>query len=1120
MGWSIHCKLWIDDDGPCDDVECYEILCIISFLTVESQHFVVFTQPIAPIAMTDILDAPVPYLVGFHSQYLHKVDVKDRPHDAVFVDLDRDVLHMGGVPIPRIPQRDAFKLSAALEEAGGSAAYLIPNSGIKGCIMSGSEEALLVPNEVRPMYARMTTIPALAAESLGRRDIFTMTDLAFGGYDNNNDDSDNHNGTVLGISGFESTHGQIMTFADDDDGTTNISDGIRGSKWMKKFPRTIQPIKKPKFMRNKKADILSCSHSAMHQGHLLDVTEVSNFSVQDIRNAFLRFTVATFAQYEEFLLCGAGNALFDHDSFIDDQSLDGGSSEFLRNILETQLFQRFLEERKENPNLPEVRFFDESIIAKMNRSKKATLANGGKKKPTPFLNDSSWKVTKVFTPPPPSNLGLPDTGETFSYGTFPSLEYTRFGRIRTPAFWRQETSRESWGAKRTLKWNSKLKSTQKEIVMKALKPIMSAPNAIAAVAERAARDLDSALIAISSHSGRPRSRSRRREIHTTTPEHDEEEKPSPPDRGVDTLSKADTIMINARRKQIILLDVVIDCQALIRGYLARRQYLHVRISSSAEKKKRRHETEMQREIQAARKENEIRRFKSKNAAILQSVWRGYFTRIRFESLLKAIVKIQTTYRTWKAQREWRRKQAGAVIIQKNILARRLSTIFRILKGMMVRVQARVRGMLIRNRVTFVKKEKMVLYRSQIFVLWTYAHVPLTLRTKIWPYFNSGESFLRLRLAESELVRLWGILGFKATAKASKFKDKVTRCGQAIGIDNKVYCRSKQCVDWIINQDHSGCKSPVLEKALEIEEAERLQIYERLSSKAEKDLLALYDYFGIPSDEKLKKFCLAQRLWTKLALASRSESVLKSLFPELVSSNTMVFQKPSAKGLRRFPRAIKVPPPAIDQNLWNQLSPEEIMKKHVQEVALLYITKVPALMSKLDSTGNGLDRNIKSFQVAVTKARSQPWEKARRVVMMKYLEGRYTERPIPRAPVKLSSSVGERVMLISSPEDTLSMGTAKRSVFPASGQAAITNRRSKRRNVLNPFDKEGDDRKDSAFSKFPDIDMGVSEGVEIFVSTSARTTEDVREVEFPDLDSIKRGTIANGEVRDVGFPTIL
>ena len=70
--------------------------------------------------MMEILDAPIPYLIGLSSEYFSLVDSRHRPEDAIFVDLDRDVIHIGDdMPLPKIPEHDAQKLSSSLEQAGG-----------------------------------------------------------------------------------------------------------------------------------------------------------------------------------------------------------------------------------------------------------------------------------------------------------------------------------------------------------------------------------------------------------------------------------------------------------------------------------------------------------------------------------------------------------------------------------------------------------------------------------------------------------------------------------------------------------------------------------------------------------------------------------------------------------------------------------------------------------------------------------------------------------------------------------------------------------------------------------------------------------------------------------------
>jgi len=91
--------------------------------------------PIMPSVMTDILDAPVPFLVGLHSSYLDNTLPEHRPRGVVFVDLDHDVVHLGleddsphrRVP-PCLPEKDVDKLRKKLEEFG-SPAYVASERG-------------------------------------------------------------------------------------------------------------------------------------------------------------------------------------------------------------------------------------------------------------------------------------------------------------------------------------------------------------------------------------------------------------------------------------------------------------------------------------------------------------------------------------------------------------------------------------------------------------------------------------------------------------------------------------------------------------------------------------------------------------------------------------------------------------------------------------------------------------------------------------------------------------------------------------------------------------------------------------------------------------------------------
>lgn len=931
--------------------------------------------------MLDILDAPVPYLVGIDAEYLQKVPVKHRPNDALLVDLDRDVLHMGGLDIPKVPPRDAEKLLLALEEAGGSA-YLVPNSGIKGCIMSGTEVSMLVPNGERPHYAYMTTMKALNAESLGRQDIFETTDLAYGGAVSS---------STATISGFGTEHGQMSTSTDDK--------FLKEKKTVKMLG--IKPLKKPKFMRNKRADILCNSDTAKSHGHLLDMGGVAPISIDGIRLAFLRFTVTLFTEYEDLISSGPSHRLFNDTTskkLMSDLRLESGSTLFLQNVVETQYFQHFLEERKANPETPEVRFFEESIIAKVNRSKKATLANGGKKRPTPFLNDETWKVTRTYTPPPPSNLGLPDNNDTYCYGIFPSLDPSRFGRIRPPMSWRQNNSTRFKFAKK----NSKVTKTERDIMKLALKPLLSVPHNLMAAAARSAKDLDSALMAVSGASG---IRGKSDEPSST----DKWKESVTEKRTVNTLSKADMIMINARRKNVILLDCIIKMQAVCRGVLTRSSSENAKYSDGLRTKLKRFHKDVGLEKARRKTAEKHQRLLSEKAAVIQGIARMYVAQSRKRESIAAILMIQRCHRMTSQRKIWLRMKHAAVVIQKNIKGRRTRMTYAEVYGLILHLQARVRGKCVRNKIRFIMSEKMGLYRTQIFVLWAYVHLPLAVRTKLWPDFRSNNSFLRMHLAEAELRRLWIMAGYGEKVNKEKARDKVAQCSEAVGLDSSVYCRCKRCVDWINETMAHQPPSSAVTDSFKAEEVERLQAYERLSSfSSDRALSKTYQQFNIPANEKMKKVALAKKLWTNIGQVESSVSAMMLLFPELAHSLGINFLPPSAKGQRRFPNAGKLQVPSLDQNMWNEISVEGNVKKHVQEVAILYMTRVPAAWKKISqSERREVSGYPKSYQQAIQEVyMTATWREARRILIMRYLDGRYVHKANPNVEVVLSEGFGK------------------------------------------------------------------------------------------------------------------
>jgi hypothetical protein len=235
----------------------------------------------------------------------------------------------------------------------------------------------------------------------------------------------------------------------------------------------------------------------------------------------------------------------------------------------------------------------------------------------------------------------------------------------------------------------------------------------------------------------------------------------------------------------------------------------------------------------------------------------FLASLKVQKRVQAIHTLQRSYRGVLARRRFARAKESAVLIQKHVKARRNRFIFELVRNLISKVQARGRGMFVRRRVDAVFSRRMTLYREQIFLLWKIASVSLSLRTRLWPAFSTGQGFSRLRLAEAELGRMWGVLGIQFDIKDNLGNDAFSRLGDSIGIDNRTYHKCKNSVKSMTGKHFD---SPTLENALGIVEAERLQIYERLDSKSTgNDTGSHYEEFGIPANEKLKKVCLANMM---------------------------------------------------------------------------------------------------------------------------------------------------------------------------------------------------------------------------------------------------------------------
>lgn len=118
---------------------------------------------------------------------------------------------------------------------------------------------------------------------------------------------------------------------------------------------------------------------------------------------------------------------------------------------------------------------------------------------------------------------------------------------------------------------------------------------------------------------------------------------------------------------------------------------------------------------------------------------------------------------------------------------------------------------------------------------------------------------------------------------------------------------------------------------------------------------------------------------------KSVSTMMQIFPELEGALNIAFHYSSSKVRRRFAKATKVETPPVERSLWDEISLEGKMKKHMQEVASIYITAVPALMAKLDEAYKKKNSMRERYVQAMMQAyNTSNWSQCRQRMIEDYL----------------------------------------------------------------------------------------------------------------------------------------
>ncbi|GAB5037240.1 Hypothetical protein NocV09_06800120 [Nannochloropsis oceanica] len=405
---------------------------------------------------------------------------------------------------------------------------------------------------------------------------------------------------------------------------------------------------------------------------------------------------------------------FNKDGFLKEclshASSDPRLLETMNTVLSSQMFERFIEERQTEPDHPQIKFFDESIIAKLNRSKTQL-----KKGDTTFLDDMRDTITETFNPPPPSNWGLPDTGLVYTYPAFPKLKPELFGNIRKPRrLFKLPEQQRTAGSNRSV--NAQVFHRSLSHLVPPLSP-SSSPSSPSSTSTSSQQPNFNALLSLIQ---------------------------------LPALSKLGVLGERAQGKVPQTIRGLVLAQALSRGHVARQLF----------RKQQRAATVIATHWRSFKRTQTLRASYLRTVRAVLTLQRGlrrHLTRRLLERRRAALQQIQPWVRMAVARRRYRRTIRG--IAGGQALWRGYSTrcSYMIIRNLVVGVQAVARGWLQRLHAKAHREQRLSELRRHLFVLWRLANTPLLHRANFWKVFG-GTGFLHLALHEDEVLRVWADLG--------------------------------------------------------------------------------------------------------------------------------------------------------------------------------------------------------------------------------------------------------------------------------------------------------------------------------------------------------------------------
>jgi uncharacterized membrane protein YgcG len=363
---------------------------------------------------------------------------------------------------------------------------------------------------------------------------------------------------------------------------------------------------------------------------------------------------------------------------------------------------------------PEIRFFDEHIQAKRNRSK-LTLTKAS----TPFLSDESCFLRELYTVPAPSVNGL-DPHATYSYTAFPNkldmdAPENKGYLVRKPRLLVDKPELKRWQddsqAVAFLKQTLLTLQQQQRQQSTSTKDPRGANNALTS------RNLQALN---NSHNTEMNNNNNNNQSNTSPGNVGEI------DGDATGTNTNDPIVFfrNRRLKYMRTIEGIIRMQAYVRRRPLYRAF------------HRQHRAVV----------TMVRFYRAKR--IWRSLWKRH---VRRECLL-----LQRQVRRWQCQRRYRVQRGLILWLQATLRQRRQRRRYLAQRGVWIRVQARWRGWNTRRTQTRRLSSLLQQYRRQVVYLWMLEHTSLRYRALFWKQIDQP-SYVHIALYQEELTRLYQAL---------------------------------------------------------------------------------------------------------------------------------------------------------------------------------------------------------------------------------------------------------------------------------------------------------------------------------------------------------------------------